>query len=427
MRFFHISDIHFGKTLYDVRLVEKDQPYWIEQFLKAVDEHQPDVILIAGDVYDRKQPSDDSMVLFERLLSGLVKRDKTVFIVPGNHDSNIKLSQFGEFLEEKNIFIARGVKKQMEHYEVGGVVFWLMPYIHPMLVADTRVLDNPELDSFDKAARALIDAQDIDTTKCNVIISHQNVVANGVKPVHSDSESVGGVGEIDFSAYDKFDYVALGHIHNGQRIGRDTVRYSGCPMYYDFSEEGRDKKVIMVEVNESGRISKEDISLIDVPLLHNIKTFTGTVDDLVEKGKAFTDKKDYYVLCNVNARTVSSVDRDKLNAIFGSCLVHISKNDGTDDSKENGSAAGKKMIKKTDIKSAFEDFYLEKTGCSLEGPQPAVLEKMIEQQGRNPQSYIATSQAAEDMRKTDAETDELLDFLLAVIDKDKDQNGEGKG
>ncbi|MCR5614740.1 MAG: exonuclease SbcCD subunit D [Saccharofermentans sp.] len=427
MKFFHVSDLHFGKTLYDVRLVEKDQPYWIDQFLKAVDEHQPDVVVIAGDIYDRKQPSDEAIVLFERLLSGLAKRGKTVFVVPGNHDSNVKLSQFSEFLEEKNIFIAREVKKEIEHHEVGGVVFWLMPFFYPLLVADTRVFDDPDIDSYDKAARALIEAQDIDTSKCNVIISHQNVIADGVKPVHSDSESsIGGVGEIEYSAYDKFDYVALGHIHNGQSIGRDTIIYSGCPLFYDFSEEGRDKKVVMVEVNESGRISKEDISFIDVPLLHKIRTFTGTVDDLVEEGKAFTDKNDYYVLCTVNARTVSSVDRDKLNAVFGSCLIHIGKSDGTDDSGENGGDPERKKIKKTNIKAAFEDFYQEKTGDFLDDVQLDVIEKMIEQQSRNPQSYIALSNSSENKKKCEAETDELLDFLLAAIDKIEDQNGEGE-
>lgn len=427
MRFFHISDLHLGKTLYDARLVEEDQPYWIEQFLKVVDEHQPDVILIAGDIYDRRQPSDDAIVLFERLLSGLAERGKTVFVVPGNHDSNVKLSQFNEFLEEKNIYIAREVKKEMIHYEVGGVVFWLMPYVYPFLVSDTRVLDDPDIDSFDKAVRALIDAQDIDTGKCNVIISHQNVVANGVKPVHSESESyVGGQGEVQHTVYDKFDYVALGHIHNGQTIGRDTIRYSGCPIFYDFSEEGHDKYVIMVDVNDTGSIAKEDISLVDVPLLHKIKVLTGTVDELVEQGRAFTDKNDYYVLCRVNARTISSVDRNKLNTVFGPCLVHIGKDDEAEEPVERSGDNEKKRIKKTNIRAAFEDFYQEKTKDFLDGFQLDVIDKIIEQQSRNSQSYLATSTSSEAKSKLDTETDELLDFLLASIDKSEDQSEEGE-
>jgi len=421
MKFFHVSDLHFGKTLYDVRFVEKDQPYWVEQFLKAVDEHQPDVILISGDIYDRRQPPDEAIELFERLLIGLAEREKTVFVIPGNHDPIVKLSQFNTFLKDKNIFIARDVKKDMEHYEVDGVVFWLMPYVFPLLVADTRVLDDPDIDSYDKAARALINAQDIDTSKCNVILSHQNVVANGKKPVHSESESnVGGLGEVEYTAYDKFDYVALGHIHNGQEIGKDTIRYSGCPMYYDFSEEGREKRVVMVEVNESGKISKDDISYVDVPLLHKIKVIPGTVDEIIEQGRSFADMDDYYILCRVNSKTITSDDRNRLNAVFGSCLLHIEKDDTTEGSEDNSGETKKKKVERANIKKAFEDFYYEKRGETLDGVQRGVIDKILEQQSRNSNSYIAISSSNDDKSKLDAETKELLDYLLAAVDKDEE-------
>ena len=423
MKFFHVSDLHFGKTLYDVQLVDEDQPYWVEQFLKAVDEHQPDAILIAGDIYDRKQPSDEAIKLFEHMISELAARNKKVFVVPGNHDSCVRLSQFNEFLRTKDIYIARDVKKVMNHHEVDGVVFWLMPYVYPLIVSDSSVLDDPSLVSFDQAARALIDAQDIDTTKCNVIISHQNVIANGVKPEHSDSETTrGGLGEIEYTAYDKFDYVALGHIHNGQKVGRGTVRYSGCPLYYDFSEINRDKRVVMVEVNKDGRITDDDISFIEIPLLHTLHIESGSVEDLIKNGRALQDKEKYYVLCNIEDRNITSDDRNRISAVYGSCLVHVTK---SEEISASGTASQERrtgLTEKVSIDKAFSDFYYEKTGDFLNGVQESLIKKIIEQQDRNAGSYLSLS-GKDGGKKLEEETDELVKFLVDASEK-AEKNGE---
>ena len=423
MKFFHVSDLHFGKTLYDVQLIEEDQPYWVDQFLKAVDKHQPDVILIAGDIYDRKQPSDEAMKLFELMISELAARNKTVFVVPGNHDSCVRLSQFKEFLRTKKIFIARDVKKEMDHYEIDGVVFWLMPYIYPLIVSDSRVLDDPSIISFDQAARALIDVQDIDTSKCNVIISHQNVIANGVKPEHSESETTrGGLGEIEYTAYDKFDYVALGHIHNGQKVGRGTIRYSGCPMYYDFSEINRDKRVVMVEVNKDGRITENDISFIEIPLLHSLHIESGSVEELIKKGMALPDKEKYYVLCNIEDRNITSDGRNRISAVYGSCLVHITK---SEESSVSGAAPEERKIgltKKVTIDEEFSAFYSEKTGGFLNEVQDSLIKKIIEQQDRNAGLYLSLS-GKDGGKKLEEETEELVKFLVDAAEK-AEKNGE---
>ncbi len=421
MRFFHVSDLHFGKTLYDVQLVDEDQPYWVEQFLKAVDEHQPDAILIAGDIYDRKQPSDEAIKLFEHMISELAARNKIVFVVPGNHDSCVRLSQFNEFLRTKDIYIARDVKREMDHYEVDGVVFWLMPYIYPLIVSDSSVLDDPTIISFDQAARALINVQDIDTSKCNVIISHQNVIANGVRPEHSESESTrGGLGEIEYTAYDKFDYVALGHIHNGQKVGCDTIRYSGCPLYYDFSEINRDKRVVMVEVNKDGRITENDISFIEIPLLHTLHIESGSVEELIKKGKALQDKEKYYVLCNIEDRNITSDDRNRISSVYGSCLVHITK---SEECSVSGAAPEERKTgstKKVTIDEEFSAFFSEKTGDFLNGVQENLIKKIIEQQDRNAGSYLAIPAkdgGKTDEKKLEEETEELIKFLVDAAEK----------
>ena len=135
MKFFHVGDLHFGKTLHNVSLVEKDQPYWVEQFIKKVDEYEPDAVVIAGDVYDRRVPSPEAMTLFDHLLTELSRREKYVFVIPGNHDSAVRLAHVNELLVSHNIYIAGELQKELIHVTVPGegeaVTFWLMPYIFP--------------------------------------------------------------------------------------------------------------------------------------------------------------------------------------------------------------------------------------------------------------------------------------------------------
>ena len=120
MKFFHIADLHFGKMLHNVSLYEHDQPIWIDRFLEAVDRYQPDAVVMSGDIDDRRSPSPEAMRLFDRLLTGLAARGKSVFVIPGNHDSNIRLSHVSGLLRDKRIFIAGEVEKELTHITLSG-------------------------------------------------------------------------------------------------------------------------------------------------------------------------------------------------------------------------------------------------------------------------------------------------------------------
>ena len=218
MKFFHIGDLHFGKMLHNMPLTETDQAFWTEQFLHAVDEYQVDAVVIAGDIYDRRVPPQEAMQLFDHLLCSLATRGKYVFVIPGNHDSAVRLSHVSSLLAQSRIYIAGQLQRSLLHVTVPDagtdVTFWLMPYIFPRAVADRSVSDREEISSYDEAARTLLSMQEMDDSACNVLVAHQNVLAHGVRPEHSESETIiGGIGEIDFTAFDAFEYVALGHIH----------------------------------------------------------------------------------------------------------------------------------------------------------------------------------------------------------------------
>lgn len=412
MRFFHIADLHFGKMLHNVPMIEHDQPAWVEAFLDAVDRYQPDAVVMSGDIYDRRIPSPEAMKLFGHLLSELAIRDKYVFIIPGNHDSDIRLSHMNDLLSSRRIFIAGELEKQLLHVTVPGkesgpdVTFWLLPFLFPRLVSDPSVLDDPNITSYDAAARAMLAAQEVNFTGCNVLLAHQNVLANGNAPEHSGSESIiGGLGEIDVSAFDGFDYVALGHIHNMQAIGRETVRYAGCPLYYDFSELGRKKDLTLVTVN-----SKEDITVesVEIPLLHNLKQVSGTLEELLNKGKEIPDKERFYIQAILRDPHVPPRAMEQLQAVYGNSLINVKRDLSVVDSGLDSLNAGDKSAgENLSIEKQFGRFYHETQGELLDGAQEAVLYKILEQQMRRDESYVKEAKYV-----PPDDTEELIQFLL---------------
>lgn len=283
--------------------------------------------MIAGDIYNRKVPSLEAMRLFDHMITELSKRDKYVFVIPGNHDSAIRLSHVNELLAVHKIYISGEVRRDLVHVNVpsddGNVVFWLMPYIFPKTVGDKDILNRPDIITYDAAARALLNVQSIDENSCNILVAHQNVPANGVSPEHSESETIiGGLGEIDYTAFKKFDYVALGHIHNAQKVGRETIRYSGCPLYYDFSEINRSKGLTMVTVHSKNEISVEEI---DIPMMHSLLQVTGTLEELLKQGVSLENKEQYYIQCVLKDKHVPPHALEQLRETYGANLVNVKR------------------------------------------------------------------------------------------------------
>ena len=418
MKFFHIADLHLGKMLHHVPLTETDQAFWVERFLEAVDEHRPDAVVVAGDIYDRRVPPVEAVRLFDHFLTQLARRGVYVFLIPGNHDSAVRVAHVNELLSSHRIFIAGELQRELMHITVPGepgksadasvpvesgesgaasvsgkpgegidVTFWLLPYIFPKAVADSRVCGREDLSSYDEAARLLLSQQQIDTSSCNVLVAHQNVLAGGVKPQHSDSETIiGGIGEIEYTAFDAFDYVALGHIHHAQKVGRETVRYAGCPLYYDFSELGRCKDLTMVTIR-----SKDDIAIERIPitLQHQILQKTGTLSELLEEGAALRDKESYYIQCILQDVHIPPRALEQLREVYGDSLVNVkreiqsaasqSQTDG--EGIPGGSGA-------PGLEEQFAAFYQDRMQELPDARQEAILHRILEQQSRHGTDYV---------------------------------------
>lgn len=313
MKIMHLSDLHLGKSIYGISLIESgDQQALIDGILNAVKTKRPDAVVIAGDVYDRSNPSEDAVVLFENLLNGLMEFKTPAFIVSGNHDSAKRLSYLNNTLKNHNIHIADELSDTLEHItledEHGEVIFWLMPYAYPALIS--QILDDPELKykDYDTAVKALLENQNIDYSKRNVLVAHQFVTQNGKEADRGGSEtSVAGVGAIEADTFSGMEYTALGHIHAGYKIGGENIRYCGTPMCYHFDESRqKDKGALLIDIEAKG----EDISVEKITFapLHPLVNIIGTYEE-VKKQIADLKGNEYVSV------TVTDKDReDRVNA-----------------------------------------------------------------------------------------------------------------
>lgn len=261
MKLIHLSDLHLGKRVNEFSMLE-DQQYILEEVLRIIDSEKPDGVLIAGDVYDKTVPSAEAVTLLDEFLVQLSKRDTQTFLISGNHDSAERLAFGGRLMEQSGIHIARvynGVLAPLTlRDEYGPVDLYLLPFLRPVQVR--RFFPESEIATYTEAMAAVLGAADIDKTHRNVLVTHQFVT--GAQTCDSEELSVGGTDNVDVSVFDDFDYVALGHIHGPQKIGRETVRYCGTPLKYSFSEVGHKKSVTVVELAEKGSVVIRTVPLV---------------------------------------------------------------------------------------------------------------------------------------------------------------------
>lgn len=296
MKVLHVSDLHIGKRVNGMSMLD-DQRYILRQILDIARKHQVGVLLIAGDIYDKASPSAEAVTAFDAFLTDAVAAGLRVLAIPGNHDSAERIAYAQGLLEKQGVCLPPVYAGEVERVELedehGLVEFWLLPFLKPGDVR--RFFPDEEIgDDYSAALRAVLGACDIDQEKNNIVLSHQLVTAYGAAPDRADDEiKLGGMDNVDVSVYDAFDYVALGHVHRPQRVGRDTVRYSGSPLKYSFSEARYGKSVVLVELGEKkpGDDVGECVSFELIPLvpLHDVREVRGTLADVLAMGAAAGD------------------------------------------------------------------------------------------------------------------------------------------
>ena len=413
MLFLHISDLHLGKVIHGVSMLENgDQPYWVNHFLSLTKELQPDAVLISGDVYDRGSPSGAAVELLSRLVEGLASMGVCVLLVDGNHDSGQRLAFARDILARQNVHIAGTVERTLTHVtlqdEYGPVTFWLMPYIFPAAVAqvldDETIRDNRD---YGEAARRLLAAQEIDTSARNVLLAHQYVTAFGVAPQQGGSESsVGGVGQIDYTVFDDFDYVALGHIHAAYPVGRETVRYAGSPMCYHFNETRQAAKgPVLVNLGPKGALPVIETRLIHP--LHPMREMRGEFETLREKELERKSEGEYLRLVITDQPMTPEVSDffQKLAEQRGSVLMERVSEYRRFSEDIRGLASG--AIREKTLEELFADFFAHQRGG--EEPDRDDLD-LLRQAGE-----LLRNTPPDPTRRDRADialTDKLLEYLL---------------
>lgn len=292
MKLFHISDLHLGKRIYEFSMLEEQRELLLE-ILRSIDEEQPQALLISGDIYDKPVPPTEAVKLLDDFLTEVSKRGLHTYLIAGNHDSAQRLEFGKEIFGRESIHISGSIGEGLAHVtetdEYGTVEIWLLPFFK--LAHVNALLREEEVSSYAAAAKLLLGREEIDFSKRNVILVHQFVTWRGAAE-RSDSEtlSLGGVDEIDAGLFFDFDYVALGHLHNPQRLGRETVRYAGSPMPYSFSEIRRKKGITVVELKEKGVTSLDFIPLETKRKFREIK---GPLEEILAAGREAGGSEDY--------------------------------------------------------------------------------------------------------------------------------------
>lgn len=285
MKIMHLGDLHIGKSLGDFDLYE-DQKYILEQILNLIKEKSVDVLLIAGDVYDKAIPGEKSVQLLDYFLKRLVETGIKTYMISGNHDSDERLNFGSSLFESNNIYINskfNGILKRYSLYdEFGELNIYLLPFVKASQVQ--HFFPEEKIDSYDMAVRTIIKHSDFDACKRNILVAHQ-FVAGKDDPEIAGSEglsvhNVGMVEKIGYGSLAEFDYVALGHIHSPQSVGLKHIRYSGSPLKYSLSEVNNNKSVPIITFKDKGEVLVEFAPLTP---MRDIRHLRGNIKNLLDK------------------------------------------------------------------------------------------------------------------------------------------------
>lgn len=286
MKFLHLGDLHLGKSLSNFDLIE-DQRYILDQIFHIAEKESVDGVLIAGDVYDKSIPSEAAMRLLDDFLIKLAQNERKVFMVSGNHDSDDRLNYGSTLFARNEIFISAvfdgTLHKQSFADKDTQIDVYMLPFVKASQVR--HYFPDEDIENYEDAVRAIIRNTPIDKNNKNLLVAHQFVSGKGADPALAGSESVGTqsvglVEKIGYDCFDDFDYVALGHIHSPQRVGRDAVRYSGSPLKYSLSEVKNEKSVPLITVSAEDSVK---IELIPLKPMRDMRHIKGTMKELLDK------------------------------------------------------------------------------------------------------------------------------------------------
>lgn len=366
MKLLHVADLHIGKKLKGYSLLE-DQKFILSQIVNVALEKKIDGILIAGDIYDTSIPNIEAVNLFDKFLSDLSENHIPCFIVSGNHDNIHRISFGSDIMSKSGIYFAKKYSGELSPIQFSNEVnIWLLPFIRPM---DVRPFHSDfQTSNYNEMMNVVISNAQIDESKINILVAHQFVTCGNQSPVRSESEicSLGTMDNVDVSNFEKFDYVALGHIHNSQAMGRKEVRYAGSPLKYSFSELNQKKQMVLINVQNKN----VSLDFLDFKFLNELKEFTGSFDELSNM-----EPTDDYVRLVIKDDYILDV-KHKLEPIFKNIIEIEFDNETT---RSNNSIIFTDDMENLSLFDLFKEFYEQQNNKQMSDEQLRIVQDVFDE------------------------------------------------
>lgn len=387
MKIVHTGDWHIGKIVNEYSMIE-EQKYYLDKLVELLREKEAEALIISGDIYDRSVPPAEAVELLDTILSKIILELKIpVLAIGGNHDSAERLSFGNKLLRDKGLYIEGNfngeVKKVTLKDNDGSVNFYLLPYIDP---AQARILyENPEIKTHDDMMREIVSRiyESLDIDERNILIAHGYVSYSYEDKEHRgglevcDSErplSIGGTDIVDGSIFEKFDYVALGHIHGPQKVGSNKIRYSGSLLKYSISEWKQKKSIPVIDINKDKNLKVE---LIEIKPLRDLRVIRGPIDELLNRENHQGTNLNDYVFAEITDEGEILDAISKLRAVFPNImgLRMVNTSLGIENSK---TSAGDNFREKS-LDELFGEFYIDLKGKEMDEARNSEVIKILEE------------------------------------------------
>ena len=349
MRILHTADWHIGKIVNEFSMLE-DQTEVLHRLVDEVKKLNVDVLIMAGDLYDRAIPPKEAVILATEIFTRLIREAGIpVLAIAGNHDSNERLEYGAELLSTSQLYIEGTLKKDIRKVTVKGANFYLLPFADH--VAVRKLLGNDEIKDLQDATRVQIESikEKMNPDELNILIAHGYVVNGGKESVEdSDSErplSIGTAEYVDVNLFDAFDYVALGHLHKAQKVKSDRVRYSGSPVKYSKSEARHKKQHLLVDLYKD----TIDVQTILTNPKRDLRVIRGFFDELMQ------DESEDYIFFELEDKgyVMDAMHQLRRRYPYAMGLEYLSKKDR----QSRETTRTHQLADKKDVMELFNDFY----------------------------------------------------------------------
>ena len=370
VKFLHTADWHIGRKLQGKDLLE-DQQYVMNNLISKIDETKPDFLIIAGDLYDRSVPSKEATTLLQELLVKInIECNIPIFAISGNHDSRERLAIGEAWFSKHKFYLHTRLNQAFDKITIEDTDIYLLPYFEPFEAREH--FEDATLTTHNSATKRVIDEiyKNIDMSKTNILVAH-TFVSGGLETDSEREISVGTVENVAVEIFEKFDYVALGHLHNPNAIKEERIKYSGSPMAYSFSEATQTKGMRLVELTKE-IYTEEFISLEQKRKLYNIST---TYEEVFTKvfQQNFDCKNDYFSMELSGMEGVTD-PLPRIKEYYPNTLILKQKRNNNSDIEMK---FDKEMLTKSPLE-LIEGFYNEQTGSELTVGQKRVLVNIID-------------------------------------------------